>query len=496
MRLFSASAAVLLCATAGCTFSPSVGTAPLLDTGTALDADSPNDASRPQDAAPLIDAGFDDAGPADRGVRDEGVVIDPDLGFPDEGQPDAPAEPRCGDSMIDPGESCDDGDDEPGDGCDESCTTEPDFACLVPGEDCIPLIRATVTVQSAEVEEGENASFVVALDSAATEAVTITWSITDIDTDSDDFARMPQGDVTFAPGETSLEIGVPIAEDQLEEREEDFQFMIDSASPAFVIIGQEDRVTVTIEGEDPLTERGLVLRYFLDENMNTTDIVDRSPSSNRFALSISNGTARPTRTQSPLGRALSWSAGAGTGGAAASDVRNSDFLSDFSGTQQATVELMIDVDNTTDYLAGSSYLFWIGRRQHNTGYFTVFASNNRLYFGYDTFRELSWPLDLRTLAPGPHLITLRFDSTAQDKLDFFLDGVQFPEASDFTLRNNHSFTINTPASTFVALGNRATTIGSGRSFEGEMHYAALYNERLTSQEIAANYARLILDHDR
>ena len=41
-----------------------------------------------------------------------------------EGTSSSGAEPRCGDSVLDPGESCDDGNEQPGDGCSANCSLE------------------------------------------------------------------------------------------------------------------------------------------------------------------------------------------------------------------------------------------------------------------------------------------------------------------------------------------------------------------------------------
>lgn len=43
----------------------------------------------------------------------------------------------CGNSAINPGESCDDGNARNGDGCSAACQTEHDWECPVPGEDCV-----------------------------------------------------------------------------------------------------------------------------------------------------------------------------------------------------------------------------------------------------------------------------------------------------------------------------------------------------------------------
>ena len=42
----------------------------------------------------------------------------------------------CGDSVVDSDENCDDGNTTPGDGCSNTCTTEPNFVCRVPGQAC------------------------------------------------------------------------------------------------------------------------------------------------------------------------------------------------------------------------------------------------------------------------------------------------------------------------------------------------------------------------
>ena len=50
---------------------------------------------------------------------------------------DAPAGPRCGDGVLDSGETCDDGNTTSNDGCSSDCQTEMGFACGDPGTLCI-----------------------------------------------------------------------------------------------------------------------------------------------------------------------------------------------------------------------------------------------------------------------------------------------------------------------------------------------------------------------
>lgn len=47
---------------------------------------------------------------------------------------------RCGNTVLDPAETCDDGNGASGDGCDRSCQLEPAFTCPTPGKPCLSIV--------------------------------------------------------------------------------------------------------------------------------------------------------------------------------------------------------------------------------------------------------------------------------------------------------------------------------------------------------------------
>jgi fibro-slime domain-containing protein len=68
----------------------------------------------------------------------------PDVAFPDDGAQacvKTDAGSCCGNSILDPGETCDDGNDMGGDGCSSLCTVETDYVCPVVGQLCVSTVR-------------------------------------------------------------------------------------------------------------------------------------------------------------------------------------------------------------------------------------------------------------------------------------------------------------------------------------------------------------------
>src|SRR5688572_3631653 len=77
------------------------------------------------DGVPSNGAG---AGVGGKTGTDDPISLGGAIDTPSEGgMPSSPAEPACGNAVLEDDEQCDDGNREPGDGCAEACTREEGF---------------------------------------------------------------------------------------------------------------------------------------------------------------------------------------------------------------------------------------------------------------------------------------------------------------------------------------------------------------------------------
>jgi cysteine-rich repeat protein len=120
----------------------SFATAVLLSTITACGDDGNGSSATAADAETGTETATTGDGDGDGDPGDgDGDPGDGD-GDGDPGDGDGDGDGLCGNTIIDPGETCDDGNDTPGDGCGLDCVTECGFLCLEVGESCIPGFNA------------------------------------------------------------------------------------------------------------------------------------------------------------------------------------------------------------------------------------------------------------------------------------------------------------------------------------------------------------------
>ncbi|MEQ9501151.1 MAG: LamG-like jellyroll fold domain-containing protein [Deltaproteobacteria bacterium] len=180
----------------------------------------------------------------------------------------------------------------------------------------------------------------------------------------------------------------------------------------------------------------------------------------------------------------SWN-NAGSGGGYIAQV-SSKILADLDNTRRLTLEVVVDLDDATGF---GSRLVHIGTG--STTYLGLIIEDGSVTFPINGSTSIQWNIAVGSLS-GPTVLTVVFDSTQSNinnRIDFYVNGSPGP-TSQFGPAQNQSFDL---ASTdnFV-IGNRPN---GSRSIEGEIGYVAIYDRRLSQQEVADNATALLVSHD-
>lgn len=117
-----------------------------------------------------------------------------------------------------------------------------------PGEDPPGLSVADATVEEAV---GAAADFVVTLSRAASEAVTVDYATSDGTATAGSDYTETSGTLTFAPGDLSETVSVPVLADGVDEMDETFTLTLGNPSGGDAYLA-DDAATGTIESDDPM----------------------------------------------------------------------------------------------------------------------------------------------------------------------------------------------------------------------------------------------------
>lgn len=110
-----------------------------------------------------------------------------------------------------------------------------------------PVTPAVSASGAAAAESAGTIIFAVALDTATTATVTVDFATSDGTATAPSDYGAANGTLTFAPGETSKMVSVPIADDSIQETDEQFSFALSNASGAVIAAGT---VQGTINDDD------------------------------------------------------------------------------------------------------------------------------------------------------------------------------------------------------------------------------------------------------
>lgn len=422
------------------------------------------------------------AGPADANALHDAGRLGGDAGSVDGGvQPDGSAE-TCGDGALDPGEICDDANVDAMDGCSPACLVEPGWYCrpaILPSRcDRLP----TVDLADAVAQEGTVGLVEATLSATVSHPIVLTWSTHD-DTAAApaDYDAIVDQVVAVAPGTRSVLLPVDVLDDGVPEAPETLGVAIVAAEGATLgdVVAE-----LTIEDRLALVDRGLLLRYFLDDaDGGSPDAVVDSGPAPAFDLQASRSTNGPSFVETLAGRSLAWDA-AGSRGGYVANVSDKVRLA-IDGGSRLTVEAVV----RAEAVANDSRVFHIGEQTYTAC--GLLLNDQVITLGRNGDFGIAWPIRLAELASS-RVVTIVIDTTLPDdgsRARFYLDGVDqgdamqppFPGAT-FIISSFHGFVI----------GNRPA---NDRSLSGEIGYLAIYTEPLTSQEVRQNASILAVKHD-
>lgn len=128
----------------------------------------------------------------------------------------------------------------------------------------------SITVNNVTVTEGNTgttaSTFTVSLSASYSRTVTVQFATQEVTADSSDYGNA-SGTLTFAPGETSKTVTVPVIGDRVAEATETFQFLLSSATNAFL---STPRVTGTIADDEPRASIDYGPVYITEGNSGST----------------------------------------------------------------------------------------------------------------------------------------------------------------------------------------------------------------------------------
>jgi hypothetical protein len=236
-----------------------------------------------------------------------------------------------------------------------------------------------------------------------------------------------------------------------------------------------------------LVDDGVVVRYYMDEattGQMPTELIDSAP--DPLNLPITYVTEMNFSQAAPGQTGITWDA-AGLDGRPTAPVDGSKLITRLQTSKVATTELVLEI---LDVTSSNSRLLFTGL-DANTGRLTMATSATQyLTFYVNDTRAAASFLDVESM--GRMTLHAVFDSTQtapEDRARIYINGGPLP-----------SFDITVPALDDVldlqtgrhfAIGNRE--IG-GRSIEGTIFYAAIYDEALTDAQVLQN-AVLLLEND-
>ncbi len=419
-----------------------------------------------------VDGGVTDA--ADTGVV---PVPDEDAGVP---------VVACGDGQIAPTEACDDNNTLNGDGCSDMCVVEAGFQCFVRNDQSACELIPVLSLLPRSGPEGEVLDVMIILNNSSLGEVAFTYSTTDGTAVSPGDYTPVSGSASIPAGELQTTVQIPTEADFRFEPVETLVVSVDQVMGATIA---QDQAVVQVEDVAPLTDRGLVVRYFLDERRredNPATVVDSGPFNFNLPVLVRNLVRNPTFFGGDGQGGVSWS-GDGQDGRLEEELSvNPGVRSRLDGVVRVTMETVAFVVNT----ANASRFIHVGG-DDELGWLMLGANDTNLIFGYDSASFIRWEHEDQ-IYNRRMVLTLVIDTTLaeeNDRTQLYIDGVRFPGPS-FPIDQNTAFAV--PEGLSLVIGNRT---GGNFSPQGEIFYAAIYDVALSPAEVAANAEALAVFDD-
>jgi len=235
-----------------------------------------------------------------------------------------------------------------------------------------------------------------------------------------------------------------------------------------------------------LNDDGLVVRYFIDEaatDQDVKELADAAPNPLPLPLTYVSGMSFVEESGH---RGLRWNA-EGLDGRPTVPVDGTKVAVALEGSQFATIELVIQLE-AVDSL--SSRIFHIGTGSELGAFSLASQDVTEVRFNLNDNHYVSWSYDV--LSAERRVLHTVFDTSladANDRVKLFVNGAPATSTSADPPTPNETIKLGTGRD-FV-LGNRE--IG-GRSFQGTLFYAALYQRALSVDEVL-NHAAVLLGMD-
>ncbi len=231
----------------------------------------------------------------------------------------------------------------------------------------------------------------------------------------------------------------------------------------------------------------LVARYWMEEvasGQSPAQLIDDQVSP--LDLSITYDGANPTYIAPSTGRG--WSSATTTNNGRASILADSTKIQTaLDGSTKASIELVVRVDAAS---SSGTRLIHIGSSTES-GHFTVEASPTKIefYLFGETIRG-EWNPAWDATRMAFHLVYDSTQPTAADRVKLYKNGVLLSKTGGTDPPLNE--TISVPAGKYFVIGNREV---GGRSLDGDITYAAVYDGALSASEISSQATALLANDD-
>jgi hypothetical protein len=246
-----------------------------------------------------------------------------------------------------------------------------------------------------------------------------------------------------------------------------------------------------------LVERGLLVRYYVDEAASGAApvvLLDSAPAPLNLPI-IYEGAL--SFVEQAGNRGLRWN-DSGDDGRAMVQVQGTKLESSLQGATAATVESVVAISDNTSHWGRILHIGLGG----DFGHFSLHTSNigaSAVFWWKSpdtTFSGGEWPISFGSL--GRIVIHLVLDTSlpsGEDRVRLYVDGVRTTAGNPSgypILQPSQNETINLGNGSWFVLGN---IDGGTQSFDGVLFYAATYDVALTDNELAHNTAVLLADDD-
>lgn len=248
----------------------------------------------------------------------------------------------------------------------------------------------------------------------------------------------------------------------------------------------------TLPDPDTLVDRGLLTRYFIDEDTDGTDTTTLEDSGPALTMPLAIDYDDEGEFVDDGGnRGVRWNAITPNGTAEAPLPEDGKVWLGLDGSTTGTIEMVIDVDQFQD----GSRLSHIGET-FDSGVFTLRIDDPEgltLTWNNDNItNRVSWEVDL--VAAGRRVLHVVFDSrrvTIAERVRLYVNGVEQPADSGNPPGRDETIELPNGSPFFYSLGN---TEAGDRGVAGTFYYASMYSAALDPAEVMHNF-NILDDND-